>query len=76
MASAQPMTTVSDIDEALWWVTITAPRDAHYPRIIDSLLDQRSRIIAGLGPAPLPPSPTDTTSDDTPSRPSRHRRRL
>ena len=49
MALPQPMTTVADIDEALWWVTITAPRDAHYPRIIDSLLDQRSRISADRG---------------------------
>jgi hypothetical protein len=44
---AQPIVTISEIDEALWWVTITAPRDRHYGRIIDALLDERNRISVG-----------------------------
>lgn len=38
---ADPIVTIEDIDEALWWVTITAPRDHRYPKIVDALLDQR-----------------------------------
>jgi hypothetical protein len=45
-AQAQPIVTVDEIDEALWWVVLTAPRDRHYGRIIDALLDQRNRLAA------------------------------
>ena len=45
-AQAQPIVTVDEIDEALWWVVLTAPRDKHYRRIVDSLLDQRNRLAA------------------------------
>ena len=41
---AEPIVTVGEIDEALWWVVISCPRDAHYGRIVDALLDQRSRV--------------------------------
>ena len=41
---AQPIVSVDEIDEALWWVVLTAPRDEHYARIVDSLLDQRNRV--------------------------------
>jgi len=47
---AQPIVTVDEIDEALWWVVLTAPRDQHYGRIIDSLLDERNRLEMGLHP--------------------------
>lgn len=45
-AHADPIVTVEDIDEALWWVVLTAPRDANYPRILDALLDQRNYLSA------------------------------
>lgn len=51
---AQPIVTVEEIDEALWWVILTAPRDKHYPRILDALLDQRNRIAEGLPPFTSP----------------------
>ena len=44
---AQPIVSVDEIDEALWWVVLTAPRDRHYERIIDALPDQRNRISSG-----------------------------
>ena len=43
---AEPIVTVGEIDEALWWVVISCPRDAHYGRIVDALLDQRNRVSA------------------------------
>lgn len=43
---AEPIVSVEEIDEALWWVVLSAPRDAMYGRIVDSLLDQRNRITA------------------------------
>ena len=43
---AEPITTVDEIDEALWWVVLSCPRDAHYGRIVDALLDQRNRITS------------------------------
>jgi len=59
MAQAQPIVTVDEIDEALWWVTITAPRDRHYGRIVDALLDQRNRLRTDLQDqaAPRPAHP-------------------
>lgn len=43
---AQPIVSIDEIDEALWWVILTAPRDRHYPRIIDALLDQRNSLVS------------------------------
>ena len=43
---ATHITTVDEIDEALWWVVLSCPRDAHYGRIVDALLDQRNRVSA------------------------------
>jgi hypothetical protein len=51
---AQPIVTVDEIDEALWWVVLTAPRDRHYGRIIDALLDERNRLEMGHPPSPPP----------------------
>jgi hypothetical protein len=52
---ATPITTVDDIDEALWWVLLTAPRRRlDYMKIVDALLDQRNAI----SPTP-PPTPDD-----------------
>lgn len=44
---AEHITTVDEIDEALWWVVLSCPRDAHYGRIVDALLDQRNRVSQG-----------------------------
>ena len=52
---AEPITTVDEIDEALWWVVLSCPRDAHYGRIVDALLDQRNRVSRGEHPQPRPP---------------------
>ncbi len=41
---ADPIVTVDEIDEALWWVVLTAPRDANYSLILDALLDQRNYL--------------------------------
>ena len=49
---AEPITTVDEIDEALWWVVLSCPRDAHYGRIVDALLDQRNRVSRGEHPQP------------------------
>lgn len=49
---ATPMVTVDEIDEALWWVVLTCPRDAHYERIVNALLDQRNRVSDGQAPCP------------------------
>ena len=49
---AEPITTVDEIDEALWWVVLSCPRDAHYLRIVDALLDQRNRVSRGEHPQP------------------------
>jgi hypothetical protein len=67
---AQPIVTVSEIDEALWWVVLTAPRDKHYDRIIDALLDQRNRI-ADPPPPPPPPSPDYGRQGDHPTQRAR-----
>ena len=47
--SAQPIVTTDDIDEAIWWVMMTAPRKIDYRKIIDALLDQRNAITRGEG---------------------------
>ena len=61
---AQPIVTVDEIDEALWWVVLTAPRDRHYERIIDALLDQRNRISSGpLDQGEPPPAHPQTHED-------------
>ena len=67
---AQPIVTVAEIDEALWWVVLTAPRDKHYERIIDALLDQRNRI-ADLPPSPPPPSQEYGRQGDHPAHQAR-----
>lgn len=41
---AQPILDVADIDEALLWTSMTAPRDEHWWRWLDALLDQRNRL--------------------------------
>jgi hypothetical protein len=39
-----PITTVAEIDEALWWTTQARPRNDYWYRWVDALLDQRLRI--------------------------------
>lgn len=39
-----PITTVVEIDEALWWTGKAQPRNAQWHRWVDALLDQRLRI--------------------------------
>lgn len=41
---AEPIVTVDEIDEAIWWVVMTAPRGIDYMTIVDALLDQRLLI--------------------------------
>ena len=43
---AEPIITVEEIDEAIWWVLTTAPQGVDYMRIVDALLDQRNRVSA------------------------------
>jgi hypothetical protein len=74
-AQAQPIVTVEEIDEALWWVVLTAPRDRHYDRIIDALLDQRNRISSGqLGLGDSPQEPSHHHEDRPSAHPTRWRR--
>ena len=68
---AQPIVTVDEIDEALWWVTITAPRDRHYGRIVDALLDQRNRLEMGHPPSPPPRVCTHEAHTDHPRNAAR-----
>lgn len=51
---AEPIVTVDEIDEAIWWVLMTAPRGIDYMAIVDALLDQRNRAAQGLPPLPCP----------------------
>ena len=69
---AQPIVTVDEIDEALWWVIISAPRDQHYGRIIDALLDERNRLEQGHPPSPPPRvRPDEDTRTDYPRHATR-----
>ena len=49
---AEPITTVDEIDEAIWWVLMTAPRKIDYMRIVDALLDQRNAASRDAASAP------------------------
>lgn len=40
----QPILDVADIDEALQWTSMSAPRDEHWWRWVDGLLDQRNLL--------------------------------
>lgn len=44
---ATAISTVDEIDEAIWWVLMTAPRNIDYMKIVDALLDQRNQVSAG-----------------------------
>lgn len=44
MAQATPIITVDEVDEAIWWVLMTAPRNLDHMKIVDALLDQRNEI--------------------------------
>jgi hypothetical protein len=44
---AECIVTSEEVDEAIWWVLMTAPRNVDYMKIIDALLDQRNDINAG-----------------------------
>lgn len=46
---ATPMSTTDDIDEAVWWVLMTAPRNIDYMKIVDALLDQRLELMGRDG---------------------------
>jgi len=63
---AQPIATIDEIDEALWWVVLTAPRDKHYGRILDSLLDERNRLETAPSPSPAPRVCTHEAHTDHP----------
>lgn len=43
---ATPITAPDDVDEAIWWVLITAPRNIDYMKIVDALLDQRLELMS------------------------------
>lgn len=64
---AEPIISVDEIDEALWWVVLTAPRDRHYGRIVDALLDQRNRISSGQQGQAVPPPEHPQTREDRPA---------
>ena len=49
---ATPITTAQDIDEAIWWVLMTAPRNIDHMKIIDALLDQRIALTDPAAPEP------------------------
>lgn len=62
---AEHITTVDDIDEAIWWVLMTAPRKLDYMKIIDALLDQRNAVSQGHPSHPSERQPqTDPPSPD------------
>lgn len=42
---ATPITLPDEIDEAIWWVLMTAPRNIDYMKIVDALLDQRLELM-------------------------------
>ena len=44
---ATAISTVDEIDEAIWWVLMTAPRNIDYMKIVDALLDQRNDVKSG-----------------------------
>ena len=79
---ATPISTVDEIDEAIWWVLMTAPRNIDYMKIVDALLDQRNQVSAGaaspsgsprhpVGPAAHPKAPTDRAEDHRETRSSK-----
>jgi RPA family protein len=43
---AESIANTSDIDEAIWWVLLTAPRNIDHMKIVDALLDERNRLSA------------------------------
>lgn len=45
--AAQHITTLAEIDEALWWTSHQRERNAGWYRWLDALLDERNRIIRG-----------------------------
>ena len=45
----QPIVDLADIDEALMWTSMTGPRDEHWHRWLDALLDQRNRLARTEG---------------------------
>ena len=53
----QHITSVEEIDEALWWSTHQHKRDHHWRKWIDALLDERNRI-ARQDPPATQPSPS------------------
>lgn len=64
-AQVQPqhITSVEEVDEALWWSTHQHKRDHHWQRWIDALLDERNRIAATQGQRPAQPSPSPTETE-------------
>lgn len=55
--AAQHITTIAEIDEALWWTSHQRERNAHWYRWLDALLDERNRIRKAGG--------TPDTQEDT-----------
>lgn len=43
---ARSIVTTEEIDEAIWWVLLTAPRNIDHMKIVDALLDQRNQLSA------------------------------
>lgn len=41
---SEPMVTIEELDEALWWTSRQLKRDNHWHRWMDALLDQRNEI--------------------------------
>lgn len=47
-SAPQPITTLAEIDEALWWTSHQRNRDNHWHRWMDALLDKRNEITGGI----------------------------
>jgi hypothetical protein len=69
---AQPIVTVAEVDEAIWWVLMTAPRKLDHMRIVDALLDQRLALMTGRqDPSAHPPGSSHRHEDHHGARPTR-----
>jgi hypothetical protein len=54
---AEPITTVAEIDEAIYHASRNTHRDHNWQRWIDALLDQRNRLAANTNPPTTLPDP-------------------
>lgn len=64
---ATAISTVDEIDEAIWWVLMTAPRNIDYMKIVDALLDQRNAVSSGLRGQAARPQEQSPRPEDRPA---------